>query len=121
MGISFRVLDEVEKQVVLVDAYAAGGGGAMDVDGQGQQGADEGTVIKTIRKTEVVVLCSQHNPVRGHFLSYLPFSDLSFYSYNLIPDRRRLEKGRQADTHPRPATRAPAPLAHQAARVLGRV
>ncbi|KAL1729188.1 jumonji superfamily protein, partial [Schizophyllum commune] len=63
-GISFRVLDEVEKQVVLVDAYAAGGGGAMDVDGQGQgqQGADEGTVIKTIRKTEVEVLCSQHNP-----------------------------------------------------------
>ncbi|KAL1673195.1 hypothetical protein EV122DRAFT_223189 [Schizophyllum commune] len=63
-GISFRVLDEVEKQVVLVDAYAAGGGGAMDVDGQGQQAADEGTVIKTIRKTEVEVLCSQHNPVR---------------------------------------------------------
>ncbi|KAL1662160.1 jumonji superfamily protein, partial [Schizophyllum commune] len=61
-GISFRVLDEVEKQVVLVDVYAAGGGGAMDVDGQGQQGADEGTVIKTIRKTEVEVLCSQHNP-----------------------------------------------------------
>ncbi|KAL1701740.1 JmjC domain, hydroxylase-domain-containing protein, partial [Schizophyllum commune] len=61
-GISFRVLDEVEKQVVLVDAYAAGGGGAMDVDGQGQQGSDEGTVIKTIRKTEVEVLCSQHNP-----------------------------------------------------------
>ncbi|KAI5891675.1 uncharacterized protein SCHCODRAFT_02629768 [Schizophyllum commune H4-8] len=61
-GISFRVLDEVEKQVVLVDAYAAGGGGAMNVDGQGQQGADEGTVIKTIRKTEVEVLCSQHNP-----------------------------------------------------------
>lgn len=71
-GILFKVLQQVEKEVVLLDpsgtTYASGSMDVMDIDPSGYRqadqraGSEEGTVLKTIRKTEVQVLCSQHNP-----------------------------------------------------------
>lgn len=65
---SYRVIEETEKEVVLLEPETTGM--AIQTSGQGPDMAatpldDSGPkVLKTIKKFVVEVLCSQHNPVR---------------------------------------------------------
>ena len=54
-GISYDILQEVEKEVILVQS----------ADGNADSGtpANNPEVLKTIRKLDVQLLCPQHNPV----------------------------------------------------------
>jgi hypothetical protein len=74
-GVSYTILREVEKEVILVDMQPASShvprssGGTSLSDGvsvaqDAQPNMDvEPHVLKTIKKNEVQVLCNQHNPV----------------------------------------------------------
>lgn len=77
-GVSYTVLREVEKEVILVDMqptsshipHSSGGPSQSDltpgnfVDQVARPTLDtEPHVLKTIKKNEVQVLCNQHNPV----------------------------------------------------------
>lgn len=71
-NIIYRILREVEKEVVLLHPSAPQAGPSnepssapMDLD---QTGAPEPQVLKLIRKVEVELLCPQHNPVRSIFI-----------------------------------------------------
>lgn len=57
-GISYRVLREVENDVLLSDSQQVpeGDAAAMDTD-------DSARVLSLVKKLEVEVLCPQHNPV----------------------------------------------------------
>ncbi|KAF8840428.1 JmjC-domain-containing protein [Paxillus ammoniavirescens] len=81
-GVLYSVLREVEKQVILVDVQPPSAPVPTTSGGPGQQGAMDGgmqwingapqvapvpvdiepRVLKTIKKNEVQVLCTQHNP-----------------------------------------------------------
>jgi len=54
-GISYEILQEVEKEVILVQS----------ADGNADSGPSTSNpeVLKTIRKLDVQLLCPQHNPV----------------------------------------------------------
>ena len=54
-GISYEILQEVEKEVILVQS----------ADGNADPGSSTNNpeVLKTIRKLDVQLLCPQHNPV----------------------------------------------------------
>ena len=53
-GISYEILQEVEKEVILVQS----------TDGNVDSGPSTNPeVLKTIRKLDVQLLCPQHNPV----------------------------------------------------------
>jgi len=54
-GVSYEILQEVEKEVILVQS----------VDGNSDSGPSTNNpeVLKTIRKLDVQLLCPQHNPV----------------------------------------------------------
>ena len=53
-GISYEILQEVEKEVILVQS----------ADGNADSGSiNNPEVLKTIRKLDVQLLCPQHNPV----------------------------------------------------------
>jgi len=54
-GISYEILQEVEKEVILVQS----------ADGNADSGTPTNNpeVLKTIRKLDVQLLCPQHNPV----------------------------------------------------------
>jgi len=54
-GISYEILQEVEKEVILVQS----------TDGNTDSGTltNNPEVLKTIRKLDVQLLCPQHNPV----------------------------------------------------------
>lgn len=53
-GISYEILREVEKEVILVQS----------TDGSADSGSSSNPeVLKTIRKLDVQLLCPQHNPV----------------------------------------------------------
>lgn len=61
----FEVVREVEKEVILMDSTSA----PMEVDvalGAPLERTDQ--VLKVIKKLEVQILCTQHNPVRSHLL-----------------------------------------------------
>lgn len=60
-GISYEVLREVEKEVILVQSADA------NTDFSSTNNPE---VLKTIRKLDVQLLCPQHNPVSFH----APFS-----------------------------------------------
>lgn len=58
----FEVVREVEKEVILMDQAAS----AMEVVSMdGVPAARNDQVLKVIRKLEVQILCTQHNPVRS--------------------------------------------------------
>jgi len=63
-GISYEILQEVEKEVILVQS----------ADGNADSGSSTNIpeVLKTIRKLDVQLLCPQHNPVsfRVYFYSH---------------------------------------------------
>ena len=60
-GISYDILQEVEKEVILVQS----------ADGNTDSGSSTNSpeVLKTIRKLDVQLLCPQHNPV-GFWTSF---------------------------------------------------
>lgn len=77
-GVSYTVLREVEKEVILVDVQPTPSHIPDSFDGPSQSDvtteefvvqaaqpavAAEPHVLKTIKKNEVQVLCNQHNPV----------------------------------------------------------
>ncbi|KAJ6452291.1 JmjC-domain-containing protein [Mycena sanguinolenta] len=59
-GISYKVIRDVEKEVVLLEP-AQGAAPSADADAQGEEANLR--VLKVIKKTEVEALCAQHNPV----------------------------------------------------------
>lgn len=54
-GISYEVLREVEKEVILVQS--------ADANADLGSSTSNPEVLKTIRKLDVQLLCPQHNPV----------------------------------------------------------
>lgn len=60
-GISYEILQEVEKEVILVQS--------TDGNADPVTSTSNPEVLKTIRKLEVQLLCPQHNPVS--FLAFL--------------------------------------------------
>jgi hypothetical protein len=59
----FDVVKEVEKEVILTNSTAA----SMEVDSTVGISTERGDqVLKVIKKLEVQILCSQHNPVSSH-------------------------------------------------------
>lgn len=59
----FEVTREVEKEVILMDSAAS----HMDVNSTGNSPMERNDqVLKVIKKLEVQILCTQHNPVRSH-------------------------------------------------------
>ena len=78
LDIVFSILRQVNKEVVLVDAglNASHLGMAMDVDGVAASHSSLATeavaspsshgaeVIKVVKKLDVQIFCTQHNPVR---------------------------------------------------------
>ena len=87
MGILFTVIREVEKEVVLLDPspHTSSIDNPSDSMEVGSNHATDdlpvatpvlpfslSRVLKVIRKLDVQILCTQHNPVRKH-ATYLPF------------------------------------------------
>lgn len=66
-GVSWRVVEDVEKEVVLLPPVSSSSDMMADEGGSGK-------VIKTIKKLVVEVFCSMHNPVRSPAF-FLPFTD----------------------------------------------
>jgi hypothetical protein len=73
-GIVFTVVREVEKEVVLlrpnpgdmqVDSSSAPNGAAVESQASGS------IVLKVIKKLDVQILCTQHNPVRKENVSVM--------------------------------------------------
>lgn len=86
MGIMFTVLRDVEKEVVLLDPSPSSSSindRSMDIDSSRITSdltaaapvlqSPLSRVLKVIKKLDVQILCTQHNPVRQHTI-YLPFS-----------------------------------------------
>ncbi|KAF7361182.1 Specific transcriptional repressor [Mycena sanguinolenta] len=63
-GIAYKVVNEVEKEVVLLEPTPGANAAAPSADANAAQGEDPDVrVLKVIKKTEVEALCAQHNPV----------------------------------------------------------
>jgi hypothetical protein len=58
-GISYETLQEVEKEVILVQSTDGNAGSSSFTNNP--------EVLKTIRKLDVQLLCPQHNPVGSRF------------------------------------------------------
>lgn len=82
-NIVFNVLRESEKEVVLLDAVSPPNHKQVDLETHAVNGHDamapnkdapSPNVLKVIKKLEVQVLCSQHNPVRSRL--FVPQIDI---------------------------------------------
>ncbi len=71
--IIFEVLREVEKEVVLLDPASSD---QMQVDSVTGLPMDDSQVLKVIKKVEVQVLCTQHNPVSTVLFTLRPHFSL---------------------------------------------
>lgn len=111
-GTMFSVVKEVEKEVVIIEPSRAPPDYAtmvMDIDGvpcmQPHPPLVESRVFKVIKKLEVQILCSQHNPVRFSIF-LLVTSRIDFLARRLLP-RRRPKRWRKSNKIYRPCLRIP--------------
>lgn len=108
-GVSYTVLREVEKEVILLDMqptsshipYSSGGSSQSEVTpgelvAQVAQptGDAEPQVLKTIKKNEVQLLCNQHNPVSIRKRSFISPMTHGVVHRPSRPRRRRISRTR---------------------------